>query len=93
MAGIEVNSFKDPENEFQKVASEITNSNGPLQMVKMFAIMLFPKIMKLLKVSFLSADITAFFRKAVHETMTYREKQAVYRPDMINLLMQAKNGK
>lgn len=54
--------------------------------------MLFPKLMTTFKVSFLSQSITTFFRKAVHDTMTFREKQGIVRPDMINLLLQAKRG-
>ena len=90
--GIEVNSFKDPDNEFQKVANQIANNTGFGTLLKILGFMLVPKLMQALKIGFLSGSITTFFRKAVHETMTFREKQGIVRPDMINLLLQAKRG-
>ena len=90
--GIEVNSFKNPENEFQKVAKDITNNDGFVMMLKFFGMALLPKLMEILKVSFLGEDIAKFFRTAVHDTMSYREKEGIVRPDMINLLLQAKKG-
>lgn len=92
LAGIEVNSFKYPDNEFKKVANDIVNNDGFVTSLKMVGLMMFPKLMDICKVSILSRFVTKFFRKAVHETMSYRDKQGTFRPDMINLLMQAKKG-
>ena len=90
--GIEVNSFKNPDNDFQKIGNQIVNNTGFGAMMKILGFVLVPKLMKAFKVGILSGDINTFFRKAVHETMTFREKQGIIRPDMINLLLQAKRG-
>jgi cytochrome P450 family 9 len=62
--GIEVNSFKHPENDFYKAASTVTNANNITQTIKFFGYQISPKIMKLLGVDFLDRSITDFFREA-----------------------------
>lgn len=37
-------------------------------------------------------DVANFFRSLVKQTMQSRESQNIVRPDMIHLLIQAKNG-
>jgi cytochrome P450 family 9 len=91
--GLEVDSFKNPENDFKKVANSTMNPNGPLVAVKFFFLYFVPKVMKLLDISLLERHTKNFFRKTVNETMEYREKHDIVRPDMIHLLMQTKKGK
>lgn len=93
MAGIEVNSFKNPENDFQKIAYSINNNSGFVTGLKFLGMTLFPKLMEIFKITFFGPEITRFFRKAVHDTMLTREKHSIVRPDMINLLLEAKKGK
>ena len=40
-----------------------------------------------------SKDITEFFINAIKNTISVREEKNIYRPDMINLLMEARKGK
>lgn len=91
--GLEVNTFKNPDNDFKKVANETMNPNGLLAMFKFFFLYFVPKFMKMLDISLLNRHTKNFFRQTVNETMDYREKNGIVRPDMIHLLMQAKNGK
>jgi len=70
----------------------MTSFSG-LQAFKFFAVMFFPKLMKIFNISLFDANIKNFFRTLVHGTMSHREKEHIIRPDMINLLMQAKQGK
>ena len=69
----------------------ITNFDG-LQGLKLFGFTSFPKLMKLFKISLFDQKTVNFFRTLVHGTMAHREKEHIIRPDMINLLMQAKQG-
>lgn len=62
-------------------------------MMKIMAYFFVPKLMSKLKVSLFSEDTTKFFQDAISETMKIREEQGIIRPDLINLLMQAKKGK
>lgn len=37
-------------------------------------------------------NVTEFFRRIVKDTIAYREKEGIVRPDLIYLLMQARKG-
>lgn len=90
--GIEVNSFENPDNEFYKIATRVTNMNSTKQIIKFFGYMASPKLMKMLGIDLIDRDIINFFQKATIETMKIREEKGIVRHDMINLLMEAKKG-
>ena len=89
--GIEVNSFKDPDNDFQKIARAVTNFANLKNDFEIYWIFTIPSIMKALEVKF-GKEVETFFQEAVHDMMKYREEQGIVRNDMINLLIQAKKG-
>lgn len=92
--GIEVNSFENPKNEFHEFAIKMVGQFGSfLSMLKIIAYFFVPKLMLKLKVRLFSEDTTKFFQDAISETMKIREQQGIVRPDVINLLLQAKKGK
>lgn len=90
--GIEVNSFKDPKNEFYEMGREVSNFGG-IRFIIFTGFSNFPKLMKLFKFSFLTEDERKFFRRLVIDSMKYRTQHNVHRPDMINLMMEARKGK
>ena len=90
--GIEVNSFKDPDNDFQKIAKAVTNFTNLKTTMKFIGYIVIPSIMKALKVNLFGKHVETFFQEAVHDMMKYREEQGIVRNDMINLLIQAKKG-
>ena len=90
--GIEVNSFKNPDNDFQKVAAKITNFSSFWTSLKFVGFMMLPQIMKFLRVRFFDKETSDFFKDTIQETMKYREEKGIIRHDMINLLLQAKKG-
>lgn len=51
-----------------------------------------PKLMARFNIDFLSPEEDRFFRDTILETMRTREEKGIFRPDMIELLMQAKKG-
>ncbi len=89
---LEVDSFKNPDNEFKKVALNTSNPNGFLLALKIIGITYFPKLMKMMKIGFLEKSVAEFFRSTITETIRYREANNIVRPDMIHLLMEAKKG-
>lgn len=91
--GLEVNSFKNPKNEFKEIALKSSRPNGFLLFVKMIGIMMFPKLMRMLDIGFLEKSTSEFFRTTITGAMKYREANSITRPDMIQLLMEAKKGK
>ncbi|CAO1329600.1 unnamed protein product [Diamesa tonsa] len=90
--GLDVNSFKNPDNDFQKVATTILKPNSILLITKYILLSLMPNLMKKLNISLSDRKTIQFFRKTVSDTMRIREKEGILRPDMINLLMEAKKG-
>uniref|UniRef100_A0A2M3Z6X2 Putative cytochrome n=1 Tax=Anopheles braziliensis TaxID=58242 RepID=A0A2M3Z6X2_9DIPT len=90
--GIKVDSFRNPENEFIIMARSIMNLQSVVKVAKMMGFALFPKLMARLKIDFLTAEEDRFFRQTIQETMRVREEKGIFRPDMIELLMQAKKG-
>lgn len=89
--GLTVNSLKDRDNDFYKTGLALTNFEG-INALKFFGYMSIPKIMKFFKMKFITDKDSDYLRKMVHSNMTYREKNNMIRPDMINLLMEAKKG-
>lgn len=48
--------------------------------------------MQFFKIGLTSESSANFFRSLVRDTMALRDKENIHRPDMIQLLMQAKKG-
>nr|XP_016928956.1 cytochrome P450 9c1 [Drosophila suzukii] len=86
--GIQVNSFKDPNNEFFSIGQRISEFSfwGGL---KVMLYILMPKFMKALRVPVMDMNNVDFFKKLVFDAMKYRKEQSIVRPDMIHLLMEA----
>lgn len=91
--GIEVDSFKDPGNDFHKIAKNATDFTNFKTVLKFTGYLTIPAIMKLFKVTLFDKKVETFFHEAVIEMMRIREENGIVRHDMINLLMQAKKGK
>ena len=90
--GIEVNSFLNPKNDFQRIAQKVSNFSGFWTTIKFVGYMISPKIMKKLKISLLDKETCDFFQTAILDTMKYRVEKGIIRHDMINLLIQARKG-
>lgn len=89
--GLEVDAVAEPENEFYLAGKKIANFDG-LQGVKLLLLDVIPRIMKFLRISFLDPALCDYFRGVVVSAMAYREKNKVFRPDMIHLMMEARKG-
>lgn len=90
--GIKVNSFENPKNEFALVGKRSLQFNTMKSMLKLLFIKMAPWLMKLLNMEFLDKESKAFFRSMVLENMRTREENNIFRPDMINIMMQVKKG-
>lgn len=90
--GIKLNSHKEENNEFYEKGKDAAQFNF-VQFIKFIAFNSFPMIMKVLKIRFFSSKTSSFFENLVRDTMIYRERHNIIRPDMIHLLMEAKKGK
>lgn len=90
--GIKVNSIKDPKNEFFVAGQKFNSFSSITVMARIMVIRLLPMVAKFFKIDFISADVTNFFRSVVISTIQEREEKNIFRPDMINILMQMRKG-
>lgn len=90
--GYKINSFDDPNNEFYLAGQNFLEFSSSKTAMRMVLILLWPKVASFFKVSIFSSKITNFFRTMVLNNMESREKQGIFRPDMINILMNVKRG-
>lgn len=89
--GLEIKCHGNPNNEFRKMAHEVFNPTM-LDNIKVFFMMSFPKIARLLKFGFNSQKIIDFFSKIVRDNLEYREKNNIQRNDFFQLLINIKNS-
>lgn len=90
--GIEINSFKNPDNDFLRIAKKVTNFTDFKTGMKFFGYLAFPQLMKAFKIRLLDAESCDFFENAIYETFRTREKLGIVRHDMINLMLEARRG-
>ncbi|XP_034946151.1 cytochrome P450 9e2-like [Chelonus insularis] len=90
--GINVNSLTDRNNEFYLRGKDATNFKGLARSLKFIFGRICPRIMRLLGYKFLSPETNKFFSDLMTETVQMRNEKGIVRPDMIHLLMQAKNN-
>lgn len=91
--GISVNSFENPKNEFFVTGKRMLNMTTIKFAIKAICIRIMPAVMKALNFTTFDAASENFFKTLVTEAMDIREKKNIYRPDIINLLMQVRQGK
>ncbi|KAK7863019.1 hypothetical protein R5R35_010767 [Gryllus longicercus] len=89
--GIECDSLRQPDNEFYRMGRDLTNIKG-LKVLILFGHILCPKIMEFFGIRLNSNKVQNFFHNTVHETINERQKKGIFRPDMLQLLMQAREG-
>lgn len=88
--GLKLNSLKD-ENEFFENTHSAIDVNI-IQILKFLAIQSIPNIMHFLKIPILHQKHAQYFRNMIRQNMNYREEHNIFRPDMIQMLMEAKKG-
>lgn len=74
------------------MGKEVMNGPKLKGFFKIFLFRTFPKLTAKLKIKFLSEKLTTFFRSLILDTMVERENKHIFRPDMINILMQVRQG-
>lgn len=90
--GIKINSFQDETNEFYVMAKDLLNFNRPSVILKMLFSNTMPKLASLFDIQMFAPEVSKFFKGMVLSNMDTREKNGIFRPDLINLLMQIRKG-
>lgn len=89
--GLECNSMKNPNAEFRLMGKRaFTQTIG--DSISIIVIRSFPKLARLLRLGVFARSVTNFFRKAVKDTIEYRERHNITRSDFLQLLIQLKNN-
>ncbi|XP_049831017.1 cytochrome P450 6k1-like [Schistocerca gregaria] len=88
--GIQVDSQRDPENEFRQWGRRIF-SQGPLNTLNTLIASINPKLLTLLRIQSNISVISEYFRGMVRETVKYREENNITRNDFMQLMIQLKN--
>lgn len=88
--GIQINTLKEPDNEFYKMGKEIAYAATSL---KTLVLLSWPKLASIFKLKILTDRHDSFFRNVIKNTLEERQKKKIVRNDMLHLLMLAKEGK
>nr|XP_033323903.1 cytochrome P450 9e2-like [Megalopta genalis] len=89
--GISVNTLKDRNNEFYRVGTDLSNSFNNMSILRFMLTNAYPRLCKMAGITMFSRASTNFIQKSIADTVRIREKEGIVRPDMIHLLLQAKN--
>ncbi|KAL5273919.1 hypothetical protein ACFFRR_000593 [Megaselia abdita] len=89
--GFKINSFKEKENTFLEMSKGIADF-GPFLFIKFHFILKFKKLSKLLNISLISAKYANFYRSLILGTMKKRLDENIFRADMINILLEAREN-
>lgn len=87
--GLNIDTITNRDDEFFLAGKHVTELNG-WQGIKFLLFDSVPQLMKCFKVKYFDPKIVNYFRNVVNSTVEYREQNNVIRPDMIQLLMEAK---
>lgn len=90
--GLKVNSLEDDKNEIYTIGARLLDFNSLKVTLRVLLLMMFPRLMKTLNIELFDKSDSSFFRSLVLDTMNNRAKKNIIRSDMINQLMQVRNG-
>lgn len=87
-----VNCYRNKNEKIFKVAEKISKKFGIIGHLKSLISNVFPNFYKSMNIQLVDSQTQEFFNQAVVEEMKVRQVKKITRPDMIQLLLEAKNG-
>lgn len=84
-----IDSFGEPNNEFFVTVKNSLNIQGWLA-IKFLLARATPKLVKIFGIQLFPDHVTKFFEDIVRKTIKMREEKGITRPDMIQLMIDAK---
>lgn len=90
--GYKIDTFVDPNNDFYLAGKKFAGFGTGKAIFRVMTILMVPKLASFLRISIIDQKVTAFFRNMVLDNIEVREREGIYRPDMINILMNVKRG-
>lgn len=89
--GVEIDSFKDPDNIFRKAISGVT-SNSIIDNIRAASAFLCPSLARMFKILRIPDKTQDFIMKMVKDVVEYREKNNFVRKDLMQMLIQLRNS-
>ncbi|XP_053683470.1 probable cytochrome P450 9f2 [Sabethes cyaneus] len=90
--GIQVDSLKEPDNEFYRKGKEILNFQSVKGLVKALLLRSMPRLSQKLGLDFFDSAHSEYFKKMITDNMKQREVHGIVRNDMIHMLMEVRKG-
>lgn len=91
--GVKCDSQRERNNDFYLMGKEMTDMASFRKRMMFFVMFISPKLAQFFGFTFFPKKVEDFFLDLVRSTVEYREKNNIIRPDMIHLLMEARNGR
>ena len=88
--GLDIQCLKNPENMFRKISRRVFET-PPGRSLKVLFMICFQSLAKLLRLKITEDIVSEFFLNSLAETVNYREKNNINRPDFLNLMIKIKN--
>jgi cytochrome P450 family 9 len=93
MLGFVGNSVRNANSELNKIVKCLEHDfSGNVAALKFLISSILPKIARILRITIISKEVQNFFKRTVVDVMNERERKNISRPDVIQLLLQAKKG-
>ncbi|KZC12361.1 putative cytochrome P450 6a14 [Dufourea novaeangliae] len=89
--GIDMNALSDENSEFLAMGKKVFTLS-PKKLMREIGRQFFPRLYKVVGHVFQTTYLTNFFINVVVDTINYREKSNIIRPDFINMLMELKKN-
>ncbi|XP_043251256.1 cytochrome P450 9e2-like [Colletes gigas] len=91
--GIEVDSINDPKNPIYVKSRKVLNFAGLIQSIKILMARNMSGLSRMLGISVMSKSISTFFENLISTAVKHRDENGIYKPDMLQLLMETRNKK
>ncbi|XP_058837420.1 probable cytochrome P450 9f2 isoform X2 [Topomyia yanbarensis] len=90
--GIQVDSFREPLNDFYVMGKELLNFKKVTTIPKVLMFRGTPWLARRLKLDLFNSTLLAYFKRMITDNMEQRVKNGIVRNDMIHMLMQVRKG-
>lgn len=91
--GIKVDSFANPDNAFFTNGKNLLSPTSFKSRVLLLIALFLPKLARVFKVKFVDESLSSKFKSMILDTIKIRQLNNIRRPDMIDLMMQLRNGR
>lgn len=90
--GLKIYSMRDPKNDFFLAGKKMMDLGRACVLIRLILLKKLPTLAKLLKIQLMDKKEEQLFRSIILDTMSMRKENNLnlFRPDMINLLMQVR---